>query len=237
MQGEAANTDVLEPGGEQNGVSSARPLLAFGSQRQADQGDIEHAESDSPLGFDPPPLVGRHVQLRAITTDDYRFLQLVETSSEIGVRWRFRGTTPSPEGWAQSSGASSLAQFMVIKRVDRTPLGLVVAYQANFQDGYAYVAAAKFEPKQKSPLMILGIVMFINYVFSCWNFRKLYMEVPEYNLPQFSSRIDRYFTVEGTLREHIYSVGRYWDQFILSVDRSTWQERGQLLTQMALKES
>ncbi|HTU14214.1 MAG TPA: GNAT family protein [Solirubrobacterales bacterium] len=126
---------------------------------------------------------------------------------------------------------------MVIKRVDRTPLGLVVAYQANFQDGYAYVAAAKFEPKQKSPLMILGIVMFINYVFSCWNFRKLYMEVPEYNLPQFSSRIDRYFTVEGTLREHIYSVGRYWDQFILSVDRSTWQERGQLLTQMALKES
>ena len=26
--------------------------------------------------------------------------------------------------------------------------------------------------------MILGVTLFIDYVFSCWDFRKLYMDVP-----------------------------------------------------------
>ncbi len=45
----------------------------------------------------------------------------------------------------------------------------------------AYFAALRFEPGDRSPLMVLGISLFLRYVFTNWEFEKLYMEVPEYN--------------------------------------------------------
>lgn len=66
-----------------------------------------------------------------------------------------------------------LAQFMVVARQRNEAIGLVAAYQANFQDGFAHVAAARFNPYSRSPLMVLGVAVFLQYVFTCWNLRKL----------------------------------------------------------------
>ncbi len=168
------------------------------------------------------------MQLRAITSEDYHFLRLVETTGPIGTRWRFRGTVPSPEAWAQSNMGPTLVQFIVTGKSDRKPIGLVSSYQANFQDGHAYLAAAKFEPEDRSPMMIVGVVLFINYIFSCWNFRKLYMEVPAYNLDQFGSSVGKLAKIEATLSDHLFSAGRYWDQHILAIDRNVWQEKSNM---------
>jgi len=184
-------------------------------------------------GLAIPSLNGRHVYLRAVVPDDYRFLHLVETSSHLAPVWRFRGSTPSAEQWAESTWGGTLAQFMVCARPSNAPLGLVAAYRANFQDGHAYIAAARFEPGRRSPPMVLGLAIFLDYVFACWAFEKLYMEVPEHNYAQFSSGEGRYFEVEGRLRAHTFLGGRRWDQLVLAVYRDSWTRVGQRLLAIA----
>jgi hypothetical protein len=173
-----------------------------------------------------PSLRGRNVLLRPVAPEDYHSLHAVELSADLGPRWRFRGATPSPEQWSQATWSSTLAQFLVVGRRSNKPIGIVAVHQANFQDGYAYMSAAHFEPSRPSPAMMIGLAIFLNYVFTCWDFRKLYMEVPEYNYDQFASVVTRYGRLEGRLRDHCYFAGRYWDQLTLAIYRDHWQSVG-----------
>ena len=165
------------------------------------------------------PLRARHVYLRPITPGDYAFLQMLETVGDLAPRWRHRGVTPSPEQWAHTLWADVLAQFLVIGVTGNKPIGRVVIYNPNFQDRHAFFAALRFEPGDRGPLMVLGISLFLRYVFTNWEFVKLYMEVPEYNLDQFASGLDRFFSIEGRLKDHFRTGTRTWDQLILAIYR------------------
>jgi hypothetical protein len=186
-----------------------------------------------PREFKTAPLRGRHVYLRPVAQDDYGLMRAVDLSEELGVRWRFRGATPSMEQWVQSGGAQ-FAQFVVIRSSDHVRLGTTTLYQQNFQDEHAYFALASFTGAKRNPLLMLGAALFIQYVFTCWNFRKLYMELPEYNLAQFESGVGTLFELEARLREHMYFDGRFWDKVILALYRRTWEERSGRLLEAAL---
>jgi acyl carrier protein len=190
--------------------------------------DIERQREPADDEFSPPPLRSRHVYLKPIAPGDYGLLQILETIGDAAPRWRHRGVTPSPEQWAQTLWAGVLVQFLVVGAQSNKPVGRVVIYQPNFQDRYAYFAALKFEPSDRSPLMVLGISLFLEYVFSHWEFEKLYMEVPEYNLDQFASGVGRLFDVEARLRGHLKLGGRSWDQLVLALYRSTAEQSGLL---------
>lgn len=173
-----------------------------------------------------PPLFGRHVMLRPVTPDDYGMLQMLESAGEIGARWRYRGQTMSPEQWVGSLWSGVLAQFLVIPKGGTMPLGLVRLYRASFQDGHAYLGAVRFDLSSPSALMMRGIALAINYAFGCWSFRKLYMESPAYNVPQFASGIGRFFEIEGCMKDHFEYGGELWDMIILTIDRDDWAREG-----------
>jgi hypothetical protein len=65
----------------------------------------------------------------------------------------------------------------------------------------------------------------VNYLFVNWDFRKLYAQAPEFNVPQFGSGKDRLLVEEGRLCEHVFFDGRYWDDVIFAVYRSEWERR------------
>jgi hypothetical protein len=178
-----------------------------------------------------PALTGGQVALRPITPADYGPLQTLELSSDLSLRWRFRGSTPSPEQWAHALWNNVLAQYLVAH--NDQPVGLVVAYRAHFQDGYAFVAATRFGPAKRSPSLILGFGLFLDYVFTCWDFRKLYMEVPEFNYEQFASGEGRFFQIEGRLRDHTRLTGEYWDELTLAIYRDAWETHGRQLLSAA----
>lgn len=135
--------------------------------------------------------------------------------------------TPSPEQWTRAAWAEVLAQFLVVARASQKPIGLVAVYRPNFQDGHAYLSGARFDAGKRSPLMIMGVSLFLKYVFECWDFRKIYMDVPEFNLTPIASGLSRhYFTLEGQLKEHVFFEGRYWDQYTLAAYRDVWAHRG-----------
>ena len=176
--------------------------------------------------FLTPPLRARHVFLKPVTPSDYPFLRMLETAGELAPRWRHRGATPSPEQWAQTLWSGVLVQFIVVGIESNKPIGRVVIYQPNFQDRYAYFAAMRFQPSDRSPLMILGISLFLRYVFAYWEFEKLYMEVPEYNFSQFASGLGRFFEIEGRLRGHLKIGDRSWDQLIVALYRDAAELQG-----------
>jgi RimJ/RimL family protein N-acetyltransferase len=180
--------------------------------------------------FEPARLTGRHVTLRPVTLNEYESLRQVELSEPFIARWRHRGATPPPEVWAQGMGQGVLAQFLVVRNDTNVPVGMVVLYNADFQHRFAYLAVMNFQANMPSPMMMTGVILFVEYVFRCWDFRKLYVETAEFNYRQFRSGTGRMLTHEGTLKDHFFYDGRYWDEHILALYREHWEsDSGPLL--------
>jgi hypothetical protein len=66
-------------------------------------------------------------------------------------------------------------------------------------------------------------VLFVDYLFQGWPYRKLYIECPEYNQDQIQSFLSLCH-MEGLLREHLFLDGRYWDLGTWSIWRDSWPQ-------------
>lgn len=183
-----------------------------------------------------PTLSGRRVRLRAVNSSDYELLRRVELAPHLLQRWRNRGATPAMTDWMRTVEQTTLAQFLVVDDRDGTEkwVGLVSVYNPDFQHDLAYLAATKLSDTDASTKMIEGTVLFLQHVFRTWPFRKLYLETPQYNLDQFASGSGRLLEEEARLRDHWYYDGQYWDHVVLSIWRSTWDERSPSLLRSAL---
>lgn len=175
----------------------------------------------------PPALQGRHIYLRPVMPSDYGLLQAMETVGPHASRWRFRGETPSPERWVQTLWAGVWAQYLVVRRADDEPIGFVYGYRASQLDRHCHFAALSFATST-GPLMTLGVAFFLNHLFTAGAFRVAYAEVPEYNLKQFASAIDRYCRIEGQLRDYVFWNGRHWDMYTLAFRPDQRGENGLL---------
>jgi RimJ/RimL family protein N-acetyltransferase/acyl carrier protein len=179
-----------------------------------------------------PPMTGRHVRLSVIDQRHLGYLYELSLRPEVGYRWRFRGLTPSPDEFRQSMWSGVLAQFAIETSAGK-PIGLVQAFKADFRHGYAFLAILLEPSLRKRGWPLEAPILFLNYVFTNWSFRKLYAESLEFNLVQFSSAIGEMFEQEGCLRDHEFYDGRYWDMHVLSISRDTWDKVGPRLVRFA----
>jgi len=183
-----------------------------------------------PAGFDTAPaepdpgpasalLVGPTFELRPVEPQAMEFLYHLAVSSEVGYRWRFRGSVPNFETFEATFWQGTLCQFVAIERASGRPCGHVVCYNPELAHGYGSVAAV-FMPEHLGTGAALQCVgSFVRYVFTVWPMRKLYLEVPSFNYPQFAAGEGRLFVEEGRLAGHDYYAGRYWDRLVLAVYR------------------
>lgn len=174
----------------------------------------------------PDLLAGRRIALRPVTPDDYQWLYLGEVSGELGSHWRIRGGTPSPEDYVQLVWQGVLAQFLVVRHDEpERPLGLVVAYDAHHSNGYASVAVVRFDREPGDLSVLEATILFFDYLFTSFAFRKLYLETPAYRVDQFGSAVGDLIIEEGRLVDHSFHDGRYWDEHLLAVHREVWDEK------------
>ena len=172
-----------------------------------------------------PSLEGSRVYLRPVTEADYGFLFALSTDEATGYRWRFRGETPSPEGFTHAIWHNTIAQFIVCSNASDEPVGHVVGFNANMRHRHAHVAMVVRPDRAGRSWALEGAALFIDYLFANWDFRKLYAEVVDFNLAQFASITDLpAFAVEGRLTEHEYYGERYWDVVVVALRREGWQE-------------
>lgn len=168
-----------------------------------------------------PTLRGRWVTLRPLRPGDMPFFYEVMSDPAVGFRWRFRGHTPSFEEFSLAMSQRVCAQF-VIEDPGQQPIGLVVAYNADHRHGIVYFACMIRPDFVGRGWPLEGALLFLDYLFKLWTFRKVYAEALSFNFAWFSSWSGRVFESEGVLKDHEYYDSQYWDLHILSCTRTSW---------------
>ena len=170
-----------------------------------------------------PSLETRLLRLRPVRPDDYAFLYGLGTDPETGFRWRYRGYVPGHEEFVRDLARESLVGFTVEDKKSGNRAGLVTAYSADVQDGYAFVSIIMAPRYVGSGCGMEATLLFLNYLFAIWGFRKLYAEMIAFNYPAVASGEGRLFQVEGCLREHHYYNSKYWDKYLLAIYRTDFE--------------
>lgn len=177
-------------------------------------------------------LYGRSVRLRAIDPTDYARLRQAETASPISLRWRLNGQSVPPEHYASSLWNGVLAAFIFESLAPSSGCGVVSAYGADPRHGFAHLAAGTLEsfggPVRDALCSAEAVALFVDFVFTGWNFRKIYIDVAAFNAPQFGSFLER-CEMEGRLKDHLYLDGEYWDLVTYALWRDQWSTLGPLL--------
>jgi acyl carrier protein len=171
-----------------------------------------------------PPLKTQWVELRPVMPTDYPWLYDQAVTPEHAYRWRFRAQVPSYEEFVRLLTAGVLVQYMVIG-ADSRRLGLVVCYRADFRNRNAYVAIQASAEFIHRGWVLQAASLFVNYLFTCYDFDKLYAEHYEFTFDGFRSGLDRYFVQEACFKDHERFMGQTWDLHVVAYYRSTWMER------------
>lgn len=165
----------------------------------------------------------RRVHLKRFEESDVPFYVELCSSLDVGRRFRFGGAAIPPQGILSAVWDGTLVHLVGIGNRSRRRLGVVSVTSADMRNGTAYLSAVSDPEVVGSGLMIETAALAIEYVFATWPFRKLYAEVPEYNLRTFRSLTGRYFRTEGRLTDHVFMDNRHWDVHVLATTRELWQ--------------
>lgn len=168
-------------------------------------------------------MKGVRACLRPISDADIDALHAAELADGMLHRWRFGGVTPTRSEYAAALWRDVTSQFVVVGGARAELVGLVAAYRHDVQNGHAFVLAARFaEGLGATVCFAEGFALFIDYLFSLFDLRKLYFESPQYNLAQFGSAIGPLFEIEAIRVGEVFALGEYFDVMILSIERERW---------------
>ncbi len=167
-------------------------------------------------------LRGQHVRLRPVHRNDYEWLYRISLSQDAGFRWRYKGMTPGPEEFVHNLWKGVLCQFVPETIGSGKPVGLVTAFDANHQDGWAHLGVISTPETRGTGLAVEGVGLLIDYLFKMWRFRKVYFSTLDYNLEQFETELTRVAAKEGLLRDHSFFNGRFWDMHVFAISSASW---------------
>lgn len=169
------------------------------------------------------PTTGRRVRL--VVPADRHLLPLwgLATDPYSGFRWRHNGMGIGPQEFADQLWRGVTCQF-VAEHLRRDDLvGWVLAYGLNQRNQHVSIAVLGADAYRATPALWEGVYLFVRYLFGNLCLRKVYAEVPEYNLATFASGIGKVFEIEGRLRDHLYHDGCWWDQYLVAIDRPRFE--------------
>jgi len=99
----------------------------------------------------------------------------------------------------------------------------VFAYNVNLRDRTGYLAMAVVPWLHGRGVAVEAGGLFVSYMFSNWELRKLYGETVDFELQHYwTGGTDKLFHEEGRLRDHVYYGGRYWDMHLFAIYREEW---------------
>jgi len=161
------------------------------------------------------------VELRPVTPSVMDWLQELVAEPRTSFRWRLRGRTPPFYELGPLTLDRALAP-MVVWNCTRGPTGILVDYNVDLQSQNAYVAAA-FHGESNSGEVVRSVSLYVGYLFAMWPFRKIYFEIPHFNMTLSRFSESRLFLKEGELHEHEFYDGQWWNTSILAIHRTTFE--------------
>jgi RimJ/RimL family protein N-acetyltransferase len=176
-----------------------------------------------------PPLTGRRVRLRAVVPDDHEYLYRLANHPDVQENWRYRGPSPSPWQFAQDLWEGTLTHFVAERKVNGQRFGYVQAFDASPRNGWVHAALMLDPMLARSAWAFESVPLFVNYVFTMWNFDRIYAAAPEPVFERCRSGDSTWFQVEGRLRDHEVIDDQYRDIVLMTVTRAAWEKFGPAL--------
>jgi RimJ/RimL family protein N-acetyltransferase len=205
------------------GEGAGRPSMSDGA------GAPVRGESPRSRWIAPAPVVqrleSRRVRLVPVGPVHMSYLYGLATTDDVGSRWIFGGMVPTLQEFQRRFHHGVFAQFVpVLRRTDR-PFGHLVAYQADLLNGHVYIGGVTEGRLHRTGYPIEAFMIFLRHLFLSWNFRKVYMDLPEFNRSQmFAGGLVDAVQEEARLRDFSYHDGEWWDRSIVSLRRTTFME-------------
>ncbi|MEX2225007.1 MAG: GNAT family protein [Dehalococcoidia bacterium] len=174
----------------------------------------------------PDSLFSRRVVMRPISRDDYPLLFKWRSDVSSLHLWSTHRRVISFEQFA--GGLEQLLQevvfFLILDRTSRRPIGFVHTYGASPEDGFVHFLLYADPSVRGTGITVEGSMLFGDYLFKFFAIRKLYAEVYQFNQASIDALESAGFSREGTLREHIWYLDRYWDLYQYALYRSDWEQ-------------
>jgi len=115
--------------------------------------------------------------------------------------------------------------FIVLRKSDKTPIGVASIREINRQNGNAEIVLGIGEKdKRLAGYGIDMMVVLLDIVFYQLGFEKCYLRVHDNNELGLNSALNFGFKAEGRLRKHSFIEGKYVDLWILAILKEEYEE-------------
>lgn len=180
---------------------------------------------------------GRNVLLRPLLPQDLDTIFAWRSNTEDLHLWHQQAEVQSYEQFAESFRhfvRGFVHVLMMIQcRPEGAPIGMVYSYRADSLNGHAYLCVYLDPDHRRSVYGATASILFTDYLFCYYPFRKLYTEVYEQNVASLSGLTNAGLKEEGRLVDHRWHLDRYRDMVILAAYREQFYARfGRLLASL-----
>ena len=176
-----------------------------------------------------PVLDGSRTRLRHLRPADYPVLYELAFTGDTAWRWRYRGDSLRYEDFVSSLWQNVTAQYVIEEKATGALAGMISVYSYRPRDQHAHLSLLLAPAARGAAWPFEAVAIFINYVFTVWPLRKLYLESLEFNYETLQSGKGIWFEEEGRLRSHEYLDGRWWDLHLMAIWRDPFLARSQAL--------
>ena len=191
--------------------------------------DRQHRTSQAKL-TNAPSLQKNAIRLRPLNPNDFRMLfEWHSRADELAMWWTDRRRMAFPDFVEDLEHRlrGSIFIFLMIDKLHEgevETVGFTYAYQVNLIDRYAYVCTYLRREFTGQGIGPIADLLFAEYLFATYGFRKLYAEIYGYNEVSLKTAQRHGFVEEGRLKAHRWFRDRFWDVHILSITRERFDE-------------
>ena len=152
-------------------------------------------------------LKGKRARLRPITEEvDLPILYKWRNNLDSLYLWSVRRYPVTfdefTEEFRHDLETDKHVQMIIESNSTKEPVGAIYSYDVNFIDGYCFVTIYVDSPYVRKGYGAEALPLFVNYLFTYFNFYKIYMEVYGYNDISISGIQKAGFLEEGNFKEH-----------------------------------
>ncbi len=176
-------------------------------------------------------ISGAHVLLRPLCADDFEKIFIWRSNITDLYLWE-----QHPEVLSDDEFYSDFKSFlshvvhtimMIETKSSRDLIGMVYAYRADYLNNHAFLCTYLDSAYRGCLYGAEAAILFIDYLFSYFSFRKLYAEIYEYNVDSMSNSLKAGFIEEGRLKKHRWYRNKYNDMYILALYQRDFYKRFQ----------
>ena len=109
--------------------------------------------------------------------------------------------------------------FFVVQNEKEENIGFVYSYDHRTTDGNCSIVVYIDKDYQTTGAGIESSMRFMDYLFKVYPINKIYTHIYQYNEQSLLCNRQAGFSEEGCLKNYRYHNGKYWDLYILSMER------------------